>query len=72
MIFLRKTLSLWGTGLSGSIPNEVGRMTSLSSLVLSQTKVSGVMPPSMKLMWNLTYLEVLATKTTGTVTQLNW
>jgi hypothetical protein len=72
MIVLRKTLSLWGTGLSGSIPNEVGRMTSLSSLVLSQTKVSGVMPPSMKLMWNLTYLEVLATKTTGTVTQLNW
>ena len=50
------SLYLWYNGLSGSIPPELGNLTTLDTLALHDNQLSGSIPPELS---NLTQLEAL-------------
>ncbi|KAL8551140.1 hypothetical protein ACS0TY_000283 [Phlomoides rotata] len=53
-----QVLDLWGTSMSGRLPNSIGLMTNLNNLDLSWTSMSGRLPDSIGWMTNLNYLDL--------------
>ena len=60
-------LSLRNNNLTGTIPPELGVLTSLTSLELSSNKLTGTIPPELSALANLTSLDLAFNELTGTI-----
>lgn len=60
-------LYLYGCGLSGSIPPELGNLTLLVVLVLSSNQLSGTIPPELGSMTQLAVLVLSSNQLSGTI-----
>ena len=49
-------LGLYGSGIRGTLPTEIGRLTNLEYLIFAQTSISGTMPTEIGLLNQMTYL----------------
>ncbi|KAK2632854.1 hypothetical protein EUGRSUZ_L00983 [Eucalyptus grandis] len=62
-----KGLSLWGNGLSGSIPSEIGKLTFLTSLDLAENDLVGPIPSSIQNLSNLHFLHIYSNHLSGPI-----
>ena len=60
-------LYLLNSGLTGSIPPEIGNLTNLTELVLFQNELTGSIPPEMWNLTNLTKLYLNGNQLTGSI-----
>ena len=62
-----KNLNLFGLGLSGTIPSELGGLTALRGLSLGGNELAGQMPPQLGNLSNLEYLTLYENRVTGDI-----
>ncbi len=60
-------LGLWGNGLNGPIPSELGNLTNLKSLGLSTNRLSGSIPSELGNLSRLTYLNLHSNQLSGAI-----
>ena len=60
-------LNLSNSGLTGSIPPEIGNLTNLTNLLLSNNQLTGSIPPEIGNLTNLTYLLLSNNQLTGII-----
>ena len=60
-------LELFGLGLSGSIPTELGQLTNLQTLYLGQNQLSGSIPTELAQLTNLRYLDLFGNQLSGSI-----
>ncbi|XP_022739395.1 probable LRR receptor-like serine/threonine-protein kinase At5g10290 isoform X2 [Durio zibethinus] len=63
------SVTLSGNGITGEIPNELGNLTSLTSLDLENNRLTGEIPSSLGNLKNLQFLTLSKNNLTGTVPQ---
>jgi len=61
------SLDLSESGLTGSIPPEIGNLTNLNSLNLGENQLTGSIPPEIGNLTNLTYLDLGGNQLTGEI-----
>jgi Leucine-rich repeat (LRR) protein len=61
------TLDLSNSGLTGSIPPEIGNLTNLTVLSLRYNQLTGSIPPEIGNLTNLTYLDLYDNQLTGVI-----
>ena len=61
-----------GNNLVGTIPDELGKLTSLTKLNLGENKLSGTIPSSLNTLTNLTYVQLNDNMLEGTIPQDLW
>ncbi|KAM7465263.1 hypothetical protein LguiB_012825 [Lonicera macranthoides] len=62
-----ETLSLFGCGLKGTIPYEIGMLSKLTSVSLSGNSLSGNLPSSLVNLTSLTYLDIYNNSMNGSI-----
>ena len=60
-------LELWGKGLSGELPGELGKLDQLRMLELSSNKLTGEISPELGKLWNLRNLSIQGNELTGQI-----
>ncbi len=60
-------LDLYGSQLTGAIPEELGELTNLRALILSGNQLSGTIPSSLGNLSNLEALDVRSNQLTGSI-----
>ena len=65
-------LELDGNQLSGTIPGEIGNLTSLTGLELNGNQLSGTIPGEIGNLTSLTGLELNGNQLSGTIPGVNW
>ena len=60
-------LSLWGLNLTGTIPTELGELTSLQSLRLDRNSLSGTIPSELGNLTKLTRMDLWNNELSGTI-----
>jgi Leucine-rich repeat (LRR) protein len=61
------SLNLSNSGLTGSIPPEIGNLTNLTQLYLFDNQLTGEIPPEIGNLTNLTYLRLSSNQLTGSI-----
>ncbi|WP_161575459.1 leucine-rich repeat domain-containing protein [Beggiatoa leptomitoformis] len=61
------SLNLYSNGLTGSIPSDIGKLTSLTSLELSKNQLEGEIPSDIGNLTNLTTLSLSDNQLTGSI-----
>ncbi|KAM7465223.1 hypothetical protein LguiB_012785 [Lonicera macranthoides] len=62
-----ETLSLFGCGIKGTISYEIGMLSKLTILVLSDNSLSGNLPSSLANLTSLTYLDIFNNSMNGSI-----
>ncbi|WP_281309717.1 VWA domain-containing protein [Flavobacterium flavigenum] len=60
-------IELWRANLSGSLPDEIGQLTELKSLIIQQSPLSGALPQGLFLLNNLEVLILYSNNIEGSI-----
>lgn len=63
-------LDISSSGFHGSIPSEMGNMTSLEEVYINENNLTGIIPPSLKKLCNLKILDLSQSNIIGDISEL--
>lgn len=70
-VTMLKYLQLQGSGVTGTIPTQIGRLTRLTSIIIDKTMMSGSIPSEINSFADLTYLRIIHNRFSGNIPPLD-